>query len=447
MYEHALKGWPKHGETELQPYQRRADQLTIVEECLLWSSRVIIPHTLRNKILNELHEDHVGASRMKAIARGFVWWPCLDKDIEDTVRACQACQDTRHRPVQTHSHPWIYPDAPWSRLHADFAEVSGKQYLVIVDAFSKWPEVHELGTHGTSTQTIEAFWRTFACHGLPERLVTDNGPQFTSQQFQEFMKANRIKHQLTPPYHPSSNGQAERLVQEVKKSLKTKPSSRTVSHQLSIFLLQYRTTPNCTMGKTPAELLMKKELRTRLSFLRPESRKTLREEHRDHYDLATEQVRNMSPGDTASVLKPRRDGRGKWLCGTILQRLGPVNYLVDVYEQPRYVHVEHLLNRDPRSIPDKFIKSRPEHDVIVPTLTPSNATTRDQSVPVRPTDAGTPVEVDSQRAYTPVTTTRPTAVVPVPVEEETMTTSPETPGSQERRYPQRQNRQKPARYR
>ena len=155
----------------------------------------------------------------------------------------------------------------------------------------------------------------------------------------------------------------------------------------------------------------------------------------------------MSPEDTVSVLNPRRDGHGKWLCGTILQRLGPVNYLVDIYRQPRYVHVEHLLTRDPRSIPNKFIESGPEHDVIVPTLTPSDATTQDQSVPVRPTDAGTPVEVDSQRAHTPVTSTRPTAAVPVPEEEETMTMSPESPGSQKRRYPQRQNRQKPARYR
>ena len=107
--------------------------MPIVEDCLLWGSRVIFPHTLLNKVLNELREDHVGASRMKAIARGFVWWPCLDKDIEDTVRACQACQDTRHRPVQAHSHPWIYPNAPWSRLHADFAEVSGKQYLRVLE--------------------------------------------------------------------------------------------------------------------------------------------------------------------------------------------------------------------------------------------------------------------------------------------------------------------------
>ena len=169
------------------------------------------------------------------------------------------------------------------------------------------------------------------------------------------MNANRIVHQLTPPYRPSSNGQAERLVQKVKKSLNTKQSSRTVSHKISIFLLRYRTTPNCTTGKTPAELLMKKELRTRLSFLRPESGKSLREKHRDHYDIVTEQVRQMSPGDTVSVLNSRRYGREKWLCGTILQRLGPVNYVVDVYGHPRYVHVEHLLTRNPRTIPDEFI--------------------------------------------------------------------------------------------
>ena len=253
-------------------------------------------------------------------------------------------------------------------------------------------------------------------------------------------------HQLTAPYHPFSNGQAERLEQEVKKSLKTKKPCRTVSHQISIFLLRYQTTPNCTTGKTPAELLMK-ELRTRLSFLRPESGKSLREEHRDHYDIVTEQVCQMSPGDTFSVLNPIRDGHGKWLCETILQRLGSVNYLVDVYGQPRYVHVEHWITRDPRSIPDEFIESRPEHDVILPTPTSSNTTTQDQSIFVRPANVGTPAEVDSQQSHSAATTTRPTAGVRVPVEEETMTTSPETLESQEQRYPQRQNRQKAARYR
>ena len=94
----------------------------------------------------------------------------------------------------------------------------------------------------------------------------DNGPQFRSHEFQMFMKVNGIRHQLTPPYHPSSNGQAKRLVQELKKSLKSRPTGRSISHQVSSFLLRYRMTPNTTTGKAPAELMLKRELRTRLTF-------------------------------------------------------------------------------------------------------------------------------------------------------------------------------------
>ena len=157
---------------------------------------------------------------MKALARSYVWWSNLDRDIEDLARSCEQCQNQKSRPSTTKpSHPWIYSTSPWERVHADFAEFAGKQYLLIVDAFSEWPEVHELGIHATTGQTIEAMRRSFSCHGLPQRLVTDNGPQFRAQDFKEFMQANGIKHQLTPPYHPAANGQVERMVQELKKVL------------------------------------------------------------------------------------------------------------------------------------------------------------------------------------------------------------------------------------
>ena len=160
-------------------------------------------------------------SRMKSLARSYVWWPSLDKEIEEVVKQCEACQSLRNKPARVDPpHHWIYPQKPWERVHADFCEVAGKQYLLMVDSFSKWPEVHELGTHATTAQTMEATRRTFSYTGLPLRVVTDNGPQFTSYEFKNFMSVNGIKHQLTPPYHPASNGQVERMVQEFKKSLK-----------------------------------------------------------------------------------------------------------------------------------------------------------------------------------------------------------------------------------
>ena len=119
----------------------------------------------------------------------------------------------------------------------------------------------------TATQTVEAMRRTVSFHGIPHKLVTDSGPQFFEHEIEEFIRAIDIRHQRTPPYNSASNGQVEKLVQELIKSFKTKPVGRFVSHQISLFLLKYRTTPNCTIRKTPAEMLMKRELRTKLTLL------------------------------------------------------------------------------------------------------------------------------------------------------------------------------------
>ena len=103
-----------------------------------------------------------------------------------------------------------------------------------VDAFSKSPEVYKLNRHSTTTQALDAL-RSFSYHGLPHRLVTDNEPQFTASEFQEFMQRNRCKHQRTSSYRPPSNGQAERLVQELKKSLKNRPDGRSVNNQAGAY--------------------------------------------------------------------------------------------------------------------------------------------------------------------------------------------------------------------
>ena len=152
-------------------------------------------------------------------------------------------------------HPWTWPDKPWSRLHLDFAgPLLGKMYLVLVDAHSKWMDVIVMSDI-TSAQTIEKLKVVFSTHGLPQKIVTDNGPSFVSNEFKEFMSRNGILHVTSAPYHPSTNGLAERAVQSFKQGLK-RTTGKSIQDRLSRFLFQYRTTPHSTTGVPPAELLM-----------------------------------------------------------------------------------------------------------------------------------------------------------------------------------------------
>ena len=146
---------------------------------------------------------------MKAVARSYVWWPKLDQHLEDMVKACTLCQAIKEAPPVAPLHPWIWPTKPWERIHVDFAgPFQNKMFLIVVDAHSKWPKVIQMTTTGTE-QTVIALRQLFASYGLPLQLVSDNGPQVTAAEFQQFLKGNGVKHIRCSPYHPSSNGLAE----------------------------------------------------------------------------------------------------------------------------------------------------------------------------------------------------------------------------------------------
>lgn len=283
---------------------------------------------------------------MKALARSYVWWPNIDSHIEQTVSSCSTCQSMRSAPPTAQIHPWIFPSRPWSRIHVDFAgPISGSMYMVVVDAYSKFPEVVKM-TNTTVGTTITALRDIFSRHGLPEILVSDNGPQFTAREFAKFCANNGILHRTSAAYKPSTNGQAERVVQILKSAIKqAQLTNSDVSALIAKYLLVYRNTPHSTTGEPPSLLLMGRRLRTRLDLLIPSVEKHV--EARQYSTMvsrtANRGLRQFNAGDTVLA---RNYGKGeKWMRGVISEVLGSRHYMVEVSGNLWKRHVDQLLSR------------------------------------------------------------------------------------------------------
>ena len=162
-----------------------------------------------------LHEAHPGIAWMKSLARSYLWWPGMDKQIERCVREFSTCQVSRKL-----LQPWPWPDKLWTRVHIDYAGLmEGRMFLIVTNAHSKWVDIH-VTTSSTSNVTIKMLRKSIATLGLPEVVVSDSATAFTSSEFAEFLQRNRIRHIRTPPYHPASNGLVERMVQMFKEGMK-----------------------------------------------------------------------------------------------------------------------------------------------------------------------------------------------------------------------------------
>ena len=366
-------GWQDQEHSiDMREYTKHKDELSVEMGCILWGSRVIVPSKFRRRILQELHEGHPGMVKMKSLARSFVWWPQLDNDIEHVVNECSACQTCKKNPHEAPLHPLDWPSKPWDRIHIDYAgPILGKMILVIVDAHSKWIETHVIAS-ATSSATIERLMMTFACHGLPRSIVSDNGSCFTSEEFKLFEWTNEIRHIYSSPYHPASNGLAERAVQTVKNGLK-KITEGNLEIRLSKFLARYCIIPQGTTGVSPAELLLKRKVRTKLDLLLPSTSATVNkslENQKFHHDHKARE-REFGVGNTVYV---QNFGKGpELLAGIITERRGPVSYNITLPDgRCLRRHVDHIRSRQCEPVDNVPLLpvEKPPVDVFKPLVSP-----------------------------------------------------------------------------
>lgn len=334
-------------------------EFSLHDGCLLRGMRVYIPKTLRKKVLDELHTAHFGMSRMKSLARAYVWWNNLDKDIEKLVTNCFACQSTRPDPKKVMPiRGWATPSKPFERVHADYAgPVLGKYLFVLVDAYTKWPEVRVVSNMTTET-TIQECREIFSTFGTPNVFVSDHGRQFDSAEFKNFLNLNGIIHKQGAPYHPATNGQAERYVQTIKqKLLAAKCTANTLNAELSKILLAYRRSIHPATGKSPSMAMFNRQINSRLDLLLPQNN--------NNYNFI-ETTKTFSVGEKVAV----RDYlyKTKWRFGVIDERLGELHYNVKLNDGRIWKrHVDQM-----RKVGEMLQESEQQENVNISNTPPNN---------------------------------------------------------------------------
>lgn len=255
-----LNGWPdsfKELPHDIRPFYAMRDELTVDGGLILRGLRYVIPHSLQKYYLTQLHQGHPGVESTKRRARETMFWPTIYSDIDREVSKCAPCNALRQHQMREPLHLHPVPDKPWSITAADVFEWGGKHYLLLVDSYSGWWEFDVL-PNLSSTTLITTLKRHFSTHGIPQQLMTDNAPSFSSRDFRAFAHQWDFHHVTSSPHYPRSNGLAERGVRSAKQLLEK--CARDGS-DIYAALLNLRNTPRNGMP-SPAQRLLSRRTRT-----------------------------------------------------------------------------------------------------------------------------------------------------------------------------------------
>lgn len=234
------------------------DELSVTNGVILRDHRLIIPASLQQKVITIAHQAHQGIVKTKQLIREKVWFPGIDKQVEEAVKSCIPCMSsypgsTQREPI----NPTPLPSTPWSDISMDFAGPfpSGDYLIVVIDDYSRYPEVEII--QSTSAKVVLPRLETiFARQGIPKTVKTDNGPPFNGSDFSDFAHKYGLRHRKITPLWPEANGEAERFMATLNKYIRSSTAdNKNWKTELQLFLRQYRATPHSSIKISPFEAL------------------------------------------------------------------------------------------------------------------------------------------------------------------------------------------------
>ena len=327
-----MTGWPETRSqcpSEIHGFWNYRDELSVHDGIILKGTRTVIPEALQPRVLNLIHTGHQGITKCRLRARNSVFWPGLNNDIDELVRQCATCQQNqKSQPSEPMKR--IEAERPWSVVGSDLFHWNNVDYILVVDYFSSFPIIRKLRST-TSTSIINSLRSIFAEYGLPETFISDNGTQYTSDEFAQFVENYGFFHTTSSPHYHQSNGKSERFVDVMKQTLTKTLESQQDVH---LALLCVRTTPLGPNLPSPAELLFGRKLKSNLPCVNlaerdDDLRRALRELRTKHiplYDSHSRSLPELTPGQSVRVQDPITK---RWKPGVVKSKEEePRSYLV-----------------------------------------------------------------------------------------------------------------------
>lgn len=255
-----LEGWPnnfKKVPNSVKIYRKFQSDLSVQGDLIFKGQSLVIPQSMRKEMLERVHYNHMGINKCIKLAQESIFWPTMCNEIRQTISQCHLClkyaRSQMSEPLINHK----IPEIPWNKVGCDIFELHGQKYLLIIDYYSKYIEVEKLENCSTSYTTVKILKSVFARHGIPLTVVTDGGPQFSSDLFQAFSQEWEFDHVISSPRYAQSNGMAERNVQTAKNIFKKVFEDKK---DIYLALLLYRNM-QIHGAYSPAQILMSRKLR------------------------------------------------------------------------------------------------------------------------------------------------------------------------------------------
>lgn len=373
LRETILRGWPNSKSEvpeSVHAYYDIRDELTIQDDLVFKGQQVVVPSALRKEMIQACHASHIGIEGCIRRARESVYWPRMSTELREYISKCDVCMAHRTAPSKEPIQQHEFAARPWNKVGADLCDFYGRTLLVVSDYYSNFIEVENV-TRANTNGVAKALKAMFARYGVPDILISDNGPQFSSSEFATFAKKWGFEHITSSPHYPQSNGKAENAVKTVKR-LFTK--CRDTGQSEFLALLDWRNTPSEGIGTSPSQRFLGRRCRTLLpisgSLLQPrypveEDARAInnqKERQQQYYD---QHVKPLKPLKTGEAVRVRLPGKKTWSPAICSGMVGPRSYEVATGEQVLIRNRRHLIQSGEQpelDLPDSEVEGHDEQN-------------------------------------------------------------------------------------